>query len=151
MHLWQHCAKASTADGHRGSVVCVLAISHCWLDPNHTDEHGYLLEILAPAMRCYLDEVNKIVGGGFEGAVFFAWCSLHQPYHERTRQGYRKMTETTLTERERKAWSTALENMDIWYTHAQTEKWLLTKYFEGQGYSYHQRGWPAWESTVTFA
>lgn len=38
--------------------------------------------------------------------------------------------------------------MDLWYTHARTNVWILSRYFNGQGYPYDRRGWPTWERTV---
>lgn len=137
---------------HHG-ILPIVSISHCWLDRNHPDPHGLLLEELAPAIEAYLAQAASWAGciaelSNFEGAFFFAWCSIYQPYHCKVGGTYLRLENVQLTKNQQESHKNSLENMDIWYTHQYTEVWLLTKYCEGQGHPYHNRGWTTWERAV---
>merc|ERR1711988_2093112 len=88
-----------------------------------------------------LPRTGKGIPEEFDGAFFFAWCSLYQPYHKKHDGMYRRMPNPQLTDAQRESHQKALENMDIWYTHQQTEVWMITKTFDGQGKPYDERGW----------
>lgn len=126
----------------------IVAISHCWLTEDHPDPDGVLLRTLTPIIDAYMKSMS-MYGGEFEGAFFFAWCSLFQPCHVKNGDGHYVRQRTPHLTREQTALhQQALENMDIWYTHQQTEVWMLTQSFSGQELAYNDRGWPTWERTV---
>jgi len=64
--------KAATLRKHHLPLVCV---SHCWLQPDHPDPHGFYLAKLADALRLLIG--SDPLGG--KHAVFYAFSSLHQP------------------------------------------------------------------------
>jgi len=151
-------ADAARVKGQRDAqgLQFILAISHCWLNPNHPDPEGFLLDQLARVIQAYLQSI-KFLGLShrlesletFDGAFFFAWCSLDQPYHKRLDDGtYVRRNEYQLTSPQAESHAKALENMDIWYTHARTEVWMLTKEIDGQVHGYQERGWTTWEQTI---
>lgn len=156
MVLGEHLQKlkrvASTLS--QWGIPAIVSISHCWLDQNHPDPSGLLLQEIANIIEPYLDWLESMSRWcpdlkGFEGAFFFAWCSLYQPYHILLKKGeYHRVVKPCITKEEAEMHQRSLENMDMWYTHQLAEKWLFTMYFSGQGLSYWERGWPTWERAV---
>ena len=61
----------------------VVSISHCWLQPNHPDPHGYNLRLVARALESRLE---YLVYYGYRDprlAVFYDFSSIHQNCRDR--------------------------------------------------------------------
>ena len=60
-------------------LASIIAISHCWLNPDHPDPHGYLLKELSPVIEAYLQDdidalwhLDSFPCNDSSGAFFFA-------------------------------------------------------------------------------
>jgi hypothetical protein len=110
-----------------------VAISHCWLSPEHPDPDGYHLRLLAQL----LDRRVAYIGPDSGVAIFFDYCSLYQK--ERT-------------EDEEEVFTESLKWCELWYAHEHTEKWLLTSVPNpAHGLSepwWSTRGWMSFERSV---
>jgi len=85
----------------------VVAVSHCWLRPEHPDPLGAQLGTLAQLIR----RRTRDLGPGVDLAVFIDYCSLFQEPR---------------SEGEAAAFAEGLRTASLWFTHERTEKWLLT-------------------------
>ena len=139
-------------------AIAVGAVSHAWATPNHPDPLGEniarLAEIIRVAQNGELPRQSPRYGDEhFEDpqqhymklaprlGIFYDWCSLHQ----KDAQGQRTVDE-------KKAFSWALDRMQIWYAHAKLCAFLLTCAPDTPSTTflpYHQRGWPTVERAWT--
>ena len=103
----------------------ITAISYCWANRNHPDEHGEQLQRLRRPLELTL--LHKCVV-----ALFLDWCSLYQ--------GDR-------TEEQQEAFKRALKAVNLWYAHPLTWVWALTMVPQGVK-PYVERGWPCFEKAV---
>mmetsp|Transcript_33760 Transcript_33760/g.73471 ORF Transcript_33760/g.73471 Transcript_33760/m.73471 type:complete len:413 (+) Transcript_33760:116-1354(+) len=118
----------------RAGSVEPVAISYCWLTPEHPDPKGEQASLIALAVKVRLQaERDEAVD---DLAIFFDWCSLYQK--ERTpAQG--------------ESFDRALKDVNLWYAHQLVSVWMLTEIPEGwTGVKcYTERGWPSFEYGVS--
>jgi len=107
-------------------AYAVVALSHCWLTPEHPDPKGEQLAKLAPVLK-------SLQSRGTELAVFLDWCSLHQ--HPRA------------TREEVDGFNAGLAHVNLWFAHKNTHVLLLTRLPQSWAHTtpYSQRGWPFFE------
>jgi len=131
--LPKEAAFAATDELFRGLAVGpagevpprLLAVSHCWLTPEHPDPQGHHLQNLARFLGPLVEEY------GGDMAVFFDWCSLPQKPRK---------------DSEQEAFDRGLSNVDLWYAHRLVWKLFLTKLPPGASAAgYAERGWPHFE------
>ena len=146
-------------------VLEVIAISYCWISPDHPDPNGYYLEVLAKMAGLFLEgkfeEEKKekaytvngedppawyLRDGGFAfGAgdgrpvfVFLDWTGVPQDKPHGSR-----------TEAETAVFKDALKNINLWYAHSATFTWMLTFLPEGaMRTDYGSSGWTFFEFCV---
>ena len=146
-------------------VLEVIAISYCWISPDHPDPNGYYLEVLAKMAGLFLegkfeeekkDKLYTVNGqyspawylrdGGFSfGAgdgrpvfVFLDWTGVPQDKPHGSR-----------TEAETAIFKDALKNINLWYAHSATFTWMLTFLPEGaMRTDYGSSGWTFFEFCV---
>ena len=64
----------------------VVCISHCWLQADHPDPHGYNLRLVARALEARLKYLVKALGYHDPRlAVFYDFCLIHQNFRNRDR------------------------------------------------------------------
>ena len=61
----------------------VVCISHCWLQNNHPDPHGYNLQLVARALEARLEFLCMLGYRDPRLAVFYDFCSIHQNCRDR--------------------------------------------------------------------
>jgi hypothetical protein len=103
----------------------ITAISYCWANRNHPDEHGEQLQRLRRPLELMVPSWCVV-------AFFLDWCSLYQ--------GDR-------TEEQQEAFKRALKAVNLWYAHPLTWVWALTMVPQGVK-PYVERGWPCFEKAV---
>jgi len=109
----------------------VIAISYCWLTPDHPDPRGRQLGLLASLMEQFLESRRN--EPSVDAAVFIDWCSLHQePRSEKEQQSFLR----------------SLAYVGLWFAHRDTYVWLLTRSPDGVR-SYEDRGWPTLERAIS--
>mmetsp|Transcript_36639 Transcript_36639/g.105430 ORF Transcript_36639/g.105430 Transcript_36639/m.105430 type:complete len:851 (-) Transcript_36639:96-2648(-) len=106
-----------------GVVPFIIVVSLGWLSPDHADPDGFHLEQLGPALKAFASWNRASTD---DIAVLIDWCSLPQ--------APRVDDEAVLFKR-------ACGRLHIWYAHALTSKWLLTRVPEGHK-PFKDRGWP---------
>ena len=152
-----------------------VVISYAWTAREHPDGDGrQLREVLAPALQWYMSERAQLIRGGFQDipgshipnsfdsdgcdfCVFLDYSSMYQhspKSHECTdckasEQGPCQLHRRSAEEED--AFKRALGSMDLLYAHQRTCVWRLTRQLEGHsGLEYSQRGWPFFETTVSW-
>jgi len=108
----------------------MVSLSYTWLTKEHPDPEGFHLQNLAPLLKAFASW-NRISTDNI--AVFIDWCSL--PQAPRSQQ-------------EGVAFQRAMQHIHLWYAHAFTAVWLLTRVPEGVP-PYQGRGWPQFEKSVS--
>lgn len=106
----------------------IVAISYCWLTPEHPDPRCQQLRVIASVIdhwnRSYPDK---------DLAVFIDWCSLYQePRSPEHQERYER----------------SLDNISLWYAHVDTHVWLMTRVPDGVR-PYRDRGWPTFERALS--
>ena len=153
--------KQLTAEERENLVV--IAISYCWISPDHPDPNGYYLEVLAKLLSLFVEgkyeeEKEYDMGDGVEtpadylrdlgfhfGAgdgrpvgIFLDWPSVPQDKPHGSR-----------TEAETAVFKDALKNINLWYAHSATITWMLTFLPEGaMRTDYGSSGWTFFEFCV---
>merc|ERR1712139_88900 len=110
-----------------GSNCPIIAVSYCWVTPDHPDPDGEQLKLLVRMLKGFHSYYKQIK----DTAIFLDWCSLYQ-----------KSFGDALEEA---SFRSALQNVNIWYMHTITNVWCLTeipKHAPKDMKSYHERGWP---------
>ena len=137
----------------------LVVISYAWGHPDHPDPHKQLLQnVLAPAIEWYMSErAAFIVNNGTRDdhmqqqgrwwnepssetspdfGIFLDFCSMFQKPRAKSEDA---------------AFRRTLNQMDILYAHQRTVKWRLTRQQEGAtGHPYGMRGWPYFETNVSW-
>ena len=154
--------KQLTAEERENLVV--IAISYCWISPDHPDPNGYYLEVLAKLLSLFVEgkfeEEKEYDMGDGEGAapadylrdlgfhfgagdgrpvgIFLDWPSVPQDKPHGSR-----------TEAETAVFKDALKNINLWYAHSATITWMLTFLPEGaMRTDYGSSGWTFFEFCV---
>ena len=153
--------KQLTAEERENLVV--IAISYCWISPDHPDPNGYYLEVLAKLLSLFVEgkfEEEKAYGmndgfptpasmirdygfafGAGDGrpvGIFLDWPSVPQDKPHGSR-----------TEAETAVFKDALKNINLWYAHSATITWMLTFLPEGaMRTDYGSSGWTFFEFCV---
>lgn len=109
----------------------IVAISHCWLTPDHPDPHGVQLRVLANLIEAWNRWHQRSPES--DPAIFIDWCSLYQEPR---------------SAEQHVAFERGMRNVSLWYAHRETQVWLLTKVPEGVR-PYTERGWPTMERAVS--
>jgi Ca2+-binding EF-hand superfamily protein len=125
--IWDPVELQNLVEAKRAEIV---AVSWCWLSPNHPDPEGmqlaHIAEIIEQRLDCDTCPIDDI---GF----FLDWCSLHQePRNTREAHSFQK----------------GLQMTSLWFAHAQTFVWMLRSVPEGVT-EYEARGWTTFEHTVS--
>lgn len=107
----------------------IVSISYCWLSKKHPDPQGFHLQTLAPLLKAFASW-NRMRTDNI--AVFIDWCCLHQAPRSNA---------------DHYAWEQAMQSVHLWYAHAVTSVWMLTRVPTGAE-SYGTRGWPYFEKAV---
>ena len=126
--------KALYGDGNRDGVLPIIAISFCWLTPDHPDPEGKQLATIAAQLERETEKYGKFFS---EMGVFWDWPSLYQ-----------KDAEGKRSEAEQEGFRFALhETMDLWYAHQGTTVYMLTELPEGSArkVGYSDSGWTTYE------
>lgn len=121
----------ATTQWEEEGTCFIIAVSHCWLTPEHPDPEGANLRIVAAAAKSYMGSLKFA-----DVAIFWDFCSLYQP----DSMGH-------LPQMERVSFSRAFENMPPWYAGLVTMKFLLTRLPVGfeDCTAYADRGWTTFE------
>jgi len=116
----------------------IVALSYCWLTPEHPDPEGEQLATLCKVVRVCLMYFRSVCGIS-DIAIFLDWCSLFQ------HQG------GGMSGEQRNAFKRGLRNVNLWYAHVETQVWLLTKLPQRctAVKAFDERGWPVFERGVS--
>jgi len=143
--------QARTA-GISGGHLPIVCVSHCWLQPDHPDLHGYNLRAVARALASF-----TLKGERF--GVFLDFCPIHQKCRDRDGVPQGRVLGYAASEpdavgrfpAEDVLFSQALGSLGIFYAHAHTRVLMLTvfppdyltaKYKRsGNVQPYFKRGW----------
>lgn len=109
----------------------VLAVSYCWLTPDHPDPKGRQFPLLASLVEQFLESRRN--EPNMDVAIFIDWCSLHQEPR---------------SEQEQASFLRSLSHIGLWFAHRETHVWLLSRTPDGVR-SYEDRGWPALERAIS--
>jgi len=109
----------------------IVAISHCWMSPEHPDPQGDQLRTLGQFIEAWSDSLPGLLPSRV--ALFFDWCSLHQEPRSREEEDLFKR---------------AVESSELWFAHKVTYVWQLTK-VRNEMTPYHSRGWPIFEEACS--
>ena len=149
-------------------VLPIIAISYCWLTPDHPDPRGDQLATVATALQ---REMHHFTNFGYEEmGVFWDWMSLHQrdnklwePFMYREgsdgslpkkydtkkhRDKIQKYKTSRKPEHEESIGWALRETMDLWYAHKGTSVFLLTELptrYSGKRPDYDSSGWTTYE------
>jgi Ran GTPase-activating protein (RanGAP) involved in mRNA processing and transport len=106
----------------------VVAVSHCWLTPEHPDPKGKQLNVLAGLVGQF-----RRTSSDADFSVFFDWCSLYQ--------------ESRVPE-EQKLFEQSLRHVGIWFAHRETYVWLLSRTPDFVR-PFEDRGWTTFERALS--
>ena len=120
----------------RAKVLPIIAISYCWLDPEHPDAEGKQVRMVAEQLEKHFED--------FQGeryfpdyGVFWDWASIYQEHGGpgRTPEQYESFKRALTT------------TMDLWYAHSGTVVFFVTALPEGTTgvRPYKDRGWTTFE------
>ena len=153
--------KGMYGSGNSDGVLPIVAVSYCWLTPNHPDPECDQLRTVANALARDREAFEEF--GYSEMGVFWDWLSLHQrddslwkPYmyrpDERLNQKQRLAKQryyNSRNEAETESIRYALtETMDLWYAHMGTTVYLLVELpwrYAGRRPDYDASGWTTYE------
>lgn len=113
-------------------LLQVVAVSYCWLTPEHPDPRGEQLRALAKGLRQASDQASQEENRPVKWAIFLDWGCLHQ----RPRSGA-----------EEASFQRALRDASLWFAHSETWVALLRSHPPGWEHClpYSRRGWPTFE------
>ena len=115
--------------------MCLVAISHCWLSPQHPDPDAISMSVLAAKLRVDITMYQKHYE---DMGIFWDWVSMYQEHggnSGRTREQY-------------DSFKRALhETMDLWFAHQRTVVYMLTELPPGslRSHGYSASGWTTFE------
>merc|ERR1719174_3677068 len=98
-HVWQ--------EGGRQDWLPIIALSYCWLTPEHPDPKSEQFSMVAKVVDILLAS-----GDYNDYGMFIDWCSLCQGPDR--------------SEAEDASFRESLRHINLWYAHNMTMKWLLT-------------------------
>ena len=162
--------KALYGKGNRDGVLPIIAISFCWLTPQHPDPEGKQLAMVAAQLEREKAKYGTLFS---EMGIFWDWLGIYQkdpmlfdraetpdakPEQERAKfvedlKARRKFYggeeyERSRTDAQKVSFSVALhETMDLWYAHQGTTVYMLTRLPEGstRKVGYSDSGWTTYE------
>ena len=126
--------KALCGKGNKDGVLPIIAISFCWLTPDHPDPEGKQLATIAAQLERETEKYGELFS---EMGVFWDWPSLYQ-----------KDAKGNRSAEEQEGFRFALhETMDLWYAHQGTTVYMLTQLPEGstRKVGYSDSGWTTYE------
>lgn len=119
--------------------VCLITVSHCWVEEDHPDPAGEQMRILASILETRLAVAYPADGSPVyhDAALFIDWASLYQEAGGIGR-----------TAAQESCFQSALQDVSLWYAHERTESWLLSCTPDGVMPAAN-RGWPFFEKAVS--
>lgn len=125
----------AAASNVRAAVLPIIAVSYCWGSPDHPDEGGEQLRLVANILGQQFRD--KYCAHFPDMGVFWDWASLYQEL------GGEPRTSAQLASFQRALRTT----MDLWYTHQGIITIFVTEDVTPRGLSlpYTKRGWPTFE------
>jgi hypothetical protein len=124
--IWNPLELQALVEAKRAEIV---AVSHCWLRPDHPDPDGEKLallgELIEQRLNCKTIPIDDL-------GLFIDWCSLLQ---------------SPETQQDKLCFEHGLSKVSLWFTHAQTFVWMLRTVPDGVT-AYDDRGWPTFERQV---